>query len=125
MEVLHLSFASGVVDVREGWGGGPAKAAYEGQSGTFLAAVREGTGQLREGADRLDEVAAKIEEAQNRYRQAMAAAGVTLGVGIALTVFTFGGSDAAAAALVSAEARQDETGAGRRGGPRGPSHPFP
>ena len=83
--------------------GGPAKAAYEGQSGTFLAAIREGTGQLREGADRLDEVAAKIEQAQNRYRQAMVAAGITLGVGIALTAFTFGGSDAAAVAVVSAE----------------------
>ena len=82
---------------------GPAKEAYERQVTPFLDAVRQGAGNLRDGAVRLDEVGAKIEEAQNRYRQAMIAAGITIGVGIALTVFTFGGSDAAAAAAVSAE----------------------
>ncbi len=83
--------------------GGPAKDAYERQVTPFLDAVRQGAGNLRDGAAQLDEVAAKIEEAQNRYRQAMIAAGISIGVGVALTVFTFGGSNAAAAAAVSAE----------------------
>ncbi len=83
--------------------GGPAKDAYERQVTPFLDAVRQGAGNLRDGAAQLDEVAAKIEEAQDRYRQAMIAAGISIGVGVALTVFTFGGSNAAAAAAVSAE----------------------
>ena len=54
-------------------------------------------------AGKLDSYADDLEHAQHRYDEILVAAGITVGVGVALTVFTFGLSDAAAAGAVSAE----------------------
>ena len=52
-------------------------------------------------ADACDAYAQRIEESHRRIIELAIAAGVALGVGLALTVFTFGGSDAAAGVTIA------------------------
>src|ERR1700730_8352438 len=52
-------------------------------------------------ADACDAYAQKIEESHRRIIELAIAAGVALGVGLALTFFTFGGSDAAAGVTIA------------------------
>jgi hypothetical protein len=70
-------------------------ARWESNPGYFPAAIRE-CNQL---ADALDAYARQVEESQHRLIELVVAALIALGVGVALTVFTAGLSDAAAAAI--------------------------
>jgi hypothetical protein len=72
-------------------------AKWQTDPGYFPAAI-SACNQL---ADACDAYAQKIEESHRRIIELAIAAGVALGVGLALTVFTFGGSDAAAGVTIA------------------------
>ncbi|MGZ4602454.1 MAG: WXG100 family type VII secretion target [Kineosporiaceae bacterium] len=82
---------------------GPARSAYDRQSGGFLDAVVQAVGLLRRYADSLDELARGIEQAQDEYHQRI---GMVVGnavLGGLLTAVTATLSDEAAAGAITAE----------------------
>ena len=82
---------------------GPARSAFDAESGRFLQAVDEGAGLLRQYAGALDGLAAGIQQAQDEYHQRVGMVVGTAAVGALLTVATATLSDEAAAGLVAAE----------------------
>ena len=82
---------------------GAARSAFDARSGSFLAAVDEGVGLLRQFAEALDRLAQGIETAQDEYHQRVGMVVGTVVVGGLLTVATATLSDEAAAGLVAAE----------------------
>jgi uncharacterized protein YukE len=82
---------------------GPARSAFDARSGSFLTAVDEGVGLLRQYAEALDRLAQGIERAQDEYHQRVGMVVGTAVVGGLLTVATATLSDEAAAGLVAAE----------------------
>ncbi len=71
---------------------------------TFAPAMHDYAHQLAGAGDSLDKVADLLHEAQVQSRNFKIALGATVVVGAAMTLFTFGLSDVAAAATVEAEA---------------------
>jgi uncharacterized protein YukE len=98
--VDHLRSRSAVLGAS--WAG-PGKEAFVAATTPLLDAADEAVGLLRQFAQRLDEHADAIEHAQAEYRQCIAAAGITVGVGILLTPVTAGVSDGVAAGLAAGE----------------------
>src|SRR3954469_20541739 len=82
---------------------GPARSAFDGESGRFLRAVDEGGALLHRYADALDALAEGIQAAQDEYHQRVGMVVGTAVVGGLLTVATATLSDEAAAGLVAAE----------------------
>ncbi len=88
--------------LRKKWQG-PSGEGFQKAWTSFDPGVLAYTKHLVEAADGLDKVADMIHEAQVQARNFKIACAATVAVGAALTVFTFGFSDAAAAAPVEAE----------------------
>jgi hypothetical protein len=92
--------------------GGVAGGAWEGRaSRDFLGvweplrvAGRDGHRHARDVAGQLSLLAAKIEQAQEEWERAIAAAAVVTGVSVGLTFFTFGASNAIAAGAAARSA---------------------
>ncbi|WP_426571361.1 RNase A-like domain-containing protein [Aquihabitans sp. McL0605] len=82
---------------------GSSRHSFDLEAKKMTDAMEELASSFRKLSGRLDHFADKLHDSQNKYNIAVAAAGVTAVVGIGLTVFTFGGSDAAAGAAVAAE----------------------
>jgi uncharacterized protein YukE len=82
---------------------GPARAAFDRQSGAFVEAVLAGAGLLRRYAVGLDDLAVGIERAQDEYHQRIGAVIGTAVVGGLLTGLTATLSDEVAAGVVTAE----------------------
>ncbi len=82
---------------------GPGKDAFVAATTPLLDAADEAAGLLREFAQRLDEHADAIEHAQAEYRQCIAAAGITIGVGVLLTPVTAGMSNGVTAGVAGAQ----------------------
>jgi WXG100 family type VII secretion target len=82
---------------------GAAKTAFEAQWTRFAAAVLDGCDDLDHVASSLGDYATKLEDAQHVYDLVAGGAALTVVAGVALTVFTFGASDAVAAEAVSTE----------------------
>ncbi|MGZ4625567.1 MAG: WXG100 family type VII secretion target [Kineosporiaceae bacterium] len=82
---------------------GPARSAYDRQSGGFLDAVVQAVGLLRRYADGLDELARGIEQAQDEYHQRIGMVVGTAVLGGLLTAVTATLSDEAAAGAITAE----------------------
>src|ERR671939_1072925 len=82
---------------------GPARAAFDRQSGGFVEAIVPAAGLLRRYAEGLDELAAGIQKAQDEYHQRIAAVIGTAVVGGLLTGVTASLSDEVAAGAITAE----------------------
>jgi uncharacterized protein YukE len=82
---------------------GPARSAFDGESGRFLRAVDEGGALLRRYADALDALAEGIQAAQDEYHQRVGMVVGTAVVGGLLTLATATLSDEAAAGVIAAE----------------------
>jgi uncharacterized protein YukE len=82
---------------------GPARAAFDGQTGGVLDAVASAVGLLRRYAEVLDDLADGIERAQDEYHQRIGMVVGTAVVGGLLTAVTATVSDEVAAGAVTAE----------------------
>jgi WXG100 family type VII secretion target len=83
---------------------GKASAGFQSAWSKFAPSVTDYASNLDEAAQRLDKVADYIQEAQVQARNFEIAMGITAAAGLALTIFTFGFSDAAAAEADAADA---------------------
>lgn len=82
---------------------GKGKDSFAQEWSKLVAAVHDGCDELTGIASALNQAADKIADAQRRYEVAAGAAAATAVVGIGLTVFTFGASDAVAAEATAVE----------------------
>jgi WXG100 family type VII secretion target len=90
-------------DMKNAWKGS-AGSGFQTAWSKFAPSVTEYASHLDEAASRLDTVAAHLREAEEQATKFEVALGVTLGVGAALTIFSFGFSDIAAADLAADDA---------------------
>lgn len=97
-----------VSGLRAGWTG-TASDAFQ-HWGTQLGTdIADSAGQCDRIAGQLDQVADKIQSTNDQIHALIVAMGVTAAVGIGLTIFTLGFSDAAAAGAATAEAAEATT----------------
>jgi WXG100 family type VII secretion target len=97
-----------VSSLRSGWTG-QASDAFQ-HWGTQLGTdIADSAGQCDRIAGQLDQVADKIQSTNDQIHGLIVAMGVTAAVGIGLTIFTLGFSDAAAAGAATAEAAEAAT----------------
>jgi WXG100 family type VII secretion target len=97
-----------VSSLRSGWTG-KASDAFQ-HWGTQLGTdIADSAGQCDRIAGQLDQVADKIQSTNDEIHGLIVAMGVTAAVGIGLTIFTLGFSDAAAAGAATAEATEAAT----------------
>jgi uncharacterized protein YukE len=91
--------------LRGHWTGTTSDRAQE-WGGRLGHSLTDSAAQCDRVAGQLDELAAKIQTTNDQVHELYVAMGVTLAVGIGLTVLTFGFSDAAAAGTAAAEAAE-------------------
>jgi WXG100 family type VII secretion target len=83
---------------------GTASASFQKAWGTFSTGITDYATNLDSAADELDKIAAEIHQAQEEATRLKIMAVAALAVGVGLTIFTFGASDAAAEAEAAADA---------------------
>lgn len=101
LEWVFGSLTSEVAGVNSSWQAADYDA-FRQEFAEFRATAAEFEGQLRDTATQLYRMADELEAAQTEYRNALIEIGISVALGVAFSVITFGAGSGASAAVVAA-----------------------